>query len=288
MNEEIVKSKLALMFPDKEVKVLYRLMGGMSNYTYVVQIGDNRYTYRIPGEYSEHFVNREIEIENIKIVETLGITNKTVYFSVETGEKIAAFVEGTSLNLSQDEFPYQEVVKVLKKIHNSGLKAVNDYMPFSRLASYEDLIRSLGYVHPDAYLTTKAAFMKYRPFLDATPKVLCHGDSQPSNFVFHDGTLMTVDFEFCGNNDPLYDIACFANMKLEHGEALLHAYYPNPSKELQMRFYLWRAFQCLQWYNVATFKEMKGMSLTLHIDFKMVAEKYLEKAQMLLDKVATL
>jgi hypothetical protein len=82
MNEEIVKSKLALMFPDKEVKVLYRLMGGMSNYTYVVQIGDNRYTYRIPGEYSEHFVNREIEIENIKIVETLGITPIKQYILV--------------------------------------------------------------------------------------------------------------------------------------------------------------------------------------------------------------
>ncbi|MDD4213079.1 MAG: phosphotransferase family protein [Bacilli bacterium] len=286
MNDATVLQKLELMFPDKKVEILYRLMGGMSNYTYVVQIGSNKYTYRIPGEYSEHFVNRQVEIENIKILEPLGITNKTVYFSVETGEKLALFVEGTSLNQLQGEFPYQEVSELLKVIHESGKVATNDYDPFGRLSTYENHIKELGYVHPEAYHQTKKHFLSYKPFLDRTPKVLCHGDSQPSNFVFHEGKLMTVDFEFCGNNDPLYDIACFANMKLEHGEKLLNTYFLSPTKEEKMRFYLWRAFQCLQWYNVAIFKEMKGMSITLHIDFKMVAEKYLEKAQALLEIVA--
>jgi len=288
MNEAAVLNKLELMFPDKSVDVLYRLMGGMSNYTYVVRIGDKKYTYRIPGEFSEYFVNREIEIENINIVEPLGITNKTTYFSVETGEKIAAFEEGTSLNQLKEDFPYKEVSDLLHVIHTSGIKAANDYDPFGRLDQYETYIILLDYHHPAEYLQTKDLFFTYKSLLENTPKVLCHGDSQPSNFIYHEGYLLTVDFEFCGNNDPLYDVACFANMKLEHGERLLHVYYPNPTKNQLTRFYLWRAFQCLQWYNVAIFKEMKGMSQSLHVDFKMVAQMYLQKAQSLLEIVANI
>ena len=36
-------------------------MGGMSNYTYVVSANHKKYTYRIPGEYGEVFVNRHQE-----------------------------------------------------------------------------------------------------------------------------------------------------------------------------------------------------------------------------------
>lgn len=69
------------------VEVVERLMGGMSNYTYVVKVDDLLYTYRIPGDYSEYFVDRRIEKANIKLVESLNITNKTIYLNVDDGKK---------------------------------------------------------------------------------------------------------------------------------------------------------------------------------------------------------
>src|SRR5690606_5101783 len=125
----------------------------------------------------------------------------------------------------------------------------------------------------------------FKEFLDNTPKVLTHGDSQPSNFVLTENGILVVDFEFCANNDPIYDIACFANKRYEDGMKLLNVYYGNPSENELLRFHLWRAFQCFQWHNVATFKELVGMSKTLHIDFKKVANHYLELIKFLLDKV---
>jgi len=41
----------------------------------------------------------------------------------------------------------------------------------------------------------------------------------------------------------------------------------------------------LQWHNVALFKEIKGMSISLKIDFKIVANNYLAKAKELLKKL---
>lgn len=285
MNQEIVKSKLELLYPGKDIEVLHRLLGGMSNYTYVIKIAGKLYTYRLPGEFSQHFVNREIEINNIRLMEKLNVTNKTVYFSIETGEKVARYVEGVSLNLTKETYPYKLVSDLLKKIHNCGLLAGNDYQPFLRLNSYETLTRSLGYIHSIEYYKAKEEFLSYQKILESIPLVLCHGDSQPSNFVYHENHLITVDFEYCGNGDPIYDIACFANLKLEDGEALLKEYFPILDKNKWQRFYLWRAFQCLQWHNVALFKEIKGLSEALSINFKLVADNYLLKAQDLLYKV---
>ena len=38
-------------------------------------------------------------------------------------------------------------------------------------------------------------------------------------------------------------------------------------------------FQCLQWFNVASYKEETGMSEKLGVDFKFVAANYLKLAK---------
>jgi hypothetical protein len=59
-------------------------------------------------------------------------------------------------------------------------------------------------------------------------------------------------------------------------------------KEMKKRFYLWRAFQCFQWFNVAMFKDLVGMSETLKLDFKMIALSYLKQIEENLNKVKKL
>lgn len=276
MNEQEVLNRLQSIYPTKNIEIVHRLLGGMSNYTYVVKIDDELYTFRIPGEYSEKFVDRNIEKLNLKLISQLDITNETIYFDVESGEKVAKYVKGESVN-TLEEYPYQEISDILKKIHNSGLIAENDYNPFKRLEEYENHVIELGFVHTKQYLDIKDEFFEYKEFLESQDKVLCHGDSQPSNFVYNGNTIISVDYEFTGNNDLCYDIACFANVKLEEGLKLLDVYFNNPNKEQTLRFYLWRTFQCFQWFNVAVFKDLVGMSELLKINFKVVSDKYLEK-----------
>ena len=52
----------------------------------------------------------------------------------------------------------------------------------------------------------------------------------------------------------------------------------------EIRLYLWRIFQCFQWYNVAVFKDMYGLSEKLKIDFKAVANKYLQNIENLMNE----
>ena len=105
--------------PDK-IKIEYRLLGGMSNYTYVISHNDNWYTIRILGEGAEIFVDRKAEEHNLKEATKLGIVNETVYFNVKTGVKISKYIKG--------EYITAEELKALMQSIKSlpGVQLVNE------------------------------------------------------------------------------------------------------------------------------------------------------------------
>ena len=82
-----------------------------------------------------------------------------------------------------------------------------------------------------------------------------------------------------GNNDPIYDIATFGNGTVEEGFELLKEYAPNPSIDLMRRYYLWRIFVSLQWYNVALVKHYRGEGAIHNFNFLSVADFFLNNAK---------
>lgn len=262
----------------KDATVVSRLMGGMSNRTYIVEMEGKKYTFRIPGKKAETFVDRVDEEKNIKAVDHLGINNNTLLLDLEGGYKLAEYVEGTPLN-ELDELHLEEVATLLKTLHNSEGAFEKDYAPFERLTEYEALNDNLK----EEYFTSRDKFFEYKEYLMSLPKVMAHGDSQKSNFVIGDKCYL-LDWEFAGNNDFYYDIACFGNVDFNDAIQLLEVYLGHlPTDEEYNRLTLWRTFQCLQWHNVALYKDKIGLSEELGVDFKFVADKYLEKANNLMN-----
>jgi len=285
-HESIVKKELGAYLNKHEdkIEVKNRLKGGMSNSNYVVEVEGEFFTFRIPGKNAENFVSREIEQETLNLIKPLHIDgNLLLSMDLETGYKVSKYVPGTPLVELNPADYYEKASVVLKKLHQSGLVANNDYSPFERLKKYEDLVIKEGLVHDESYFDILNRFKVFQPYLESLPKVMCHNDSQPSNFIVTDHQeLLLVDWEFGGNNDYFYDIACFGNNDFKFAEGLLPIYLGNtPSKEDWKRLYLWRTFQCLQWHNVALYKEATGLSQELHLDFKMIAASYIVKANAL-------
>ncbi|MCU0105422.1 phosphotransferase family protein [Acholeplasma vituli] len=277
MEQEIIK--LASQILKKDVQVVERLMGGMSNYTYIIEAEGKKYTFRKPGDKAENFVSRTIERKNIDLVESLGITNHTVYLNLENGLKIAEYVNGTVLSSMPRQPHLEAVAKTLKKIHQSGLKAENDYDHLGRLAKYESYNHTLS----PRYVELKNIWLTWFEQYKKLPMVFCHGDAQPSNFIITKyNEALVVDFEFSGNNDPYYDIAQFGNIDFHDALALLDVYCNHQAtKEDKKRVIFYRMFLTLQWHQVATFKHEIGLSEKLHIPFDKVAIAYLDKAEAL-------
>ncbi len=288
-NEQLITEVCMNVFnvESKDIVVQKRLMGGMSNYTYVISIKNKLYTFRIPGKKAEKFVNRVVEKHHIELVEELDLNNKTVYLDIDSGYKIAEYIEGQPLSELNPMEYLEDAAKVLHKIHESGLKSNYDYNPLGRLKLYENHVKEYDFTHSERYLVLKQRFFDLVPtYMNKDRLVLTHGDSQISNFVVTDKDLKLMDWEFTGNNDPFYDIACFGNNDFNHALSLLPVYLKRiPEISEFNRLYFFRAFQCLQWHNVALYKEFIGLSVDLGVDFMFVANLYLDKAEKFLNSI---
>jgi thiamine kinase-like enzyme len=284
-NEKLIKTRAAQAFKvnQEEVIVKHRLLGGMSHLTYVIEIRQTLYTFRVIGKDGNLFVSRKTELENLKRIEELHINNETVYFDVKTGEKAAKYIQGTVLS-TVDYHPYlNDVAETLKKLHHSDISPESDYGLIERLNLYETYTD----IRSDKYLDLKDKWVNmYLNERLHMPKVFCHNDAQRSNIVIGKDQIYLLDWEYAGLNEFYYDIASFGNVKFEDALELLDVYLEKKAtkKEQDMvRFY--RMFQALQWHQVALRKEMVGLSEVLHFDFKALSIKYLNLAETLYNEI---
>ncbi len=264
-----------------------RLMGGMSNYTYIVAIKGQKYTFRIPGKKAEMYVDRTVEKYHIEMVESLDLNSEVVYLDLEKGYKIAHYIEGTPLNELNPTDYLEEVSNVLHKLHSSGMKSKYPYNPLERLAKYESYTFEFGFQHSERYQSLKAKLLGYASTLiQPSEYVFTHGDCQASNFVKTPDGIKLMDWEFSGNNDPLYDIACFGDFVYEYALKLLPVYLGKEPSVLEWnKVYFYMAFQALQWHNVAMYKEFIGLSIDLGFDFVKIADDYLDDATLFLNSI---
>ena len=286
--EDYIIARVDALLHNRDARIVKRLEGGMSNYTFVVESAGKKYTYRVPGKFAERFVDRDDEWYNIQQINQLALNNITNYVEVMSGEKLAEYVEGTIMS-ETDVVSYNEMsVAALKKLHGSNLQ-LKDYNAFGRLDDYEGYCREMGYTHPEEYHKLRARLEEMRQVYKQVKLVPCHCDYQPTNLVISGDKLYVLDWEFAGMNDPFYDIACYGNAGLDKALSLLASYVGHePTADELRRMFFHRAFQCLQWYNVAIFKDLVGLSKDLNMDFNQVALMFLGMTQELVEKYDSL
>ncbi len=270
-NFEITK----ILGPD--AKIISKMQGGMMNLSYLVKALDKDYILYISTPEANLMVNREKEKKDQEIIYSLGITSKNIYFDTKRGIKINEFIKGDSLN-NINEYEPKKVANLLKKLHESKILSSEDYLPFNRLLKYKKEALEVAELAEDYYKLEKV-LLANKEFLEKQKKVLSHNDAQRSNVVKGDGNeYYLIDFEFVGNNDEIYDIACFGNGLVEEGYEVLKEYFIEPTKEEKQRYYLWRIYLSLQWYLVATRKHYNGEGIKHGYNFLEVGKHFLDNA----------
>lgn len=265
----------------KNFTVLEKVSGGMMNIAYLLKDKNNKkYIIYIPTEQANEMVDRVLEKSNQNIIYELGITSKNVYFDENTGIKVNEFIEGSSID-KVDDFDYKKLAELFKKLHNSIVLSQKDYSPFVRFGEYEEEAISLHKTVSPQYEELRTFLFKYQPYLESQRLCLSHNDAQRSNIIkTNNGEYYFIDFEFSANNDPIYDISAFGNNLVSEGRKLLEFYFDNnPSENEIKRFYLWRLFISLQWYNVALTKHYRGEGDKHGFNFMDVAEHFLTNAK---------
>lgn len=258
---------------DDEIE-LNRFNIGMSNYSYLFKVNNEKYVVRVQGQDTYKFVNYYQELNSISAANNLNLTNELIYFDVNSGTKISKYIEGSHFEFFKSKFNVNTLVERLKQFHNIKNDSLLDYQLIERLNLYEsyNLKEDLN----NKYFEIKNWWIElYNKNYINRLKVFCHNDLQTVNIISNNNNIYFLDLEYAAYNDIYYDFACFE----DNAYFVLEKYFNRKIKKeeiFDIKFY--QIYQSLQWYNVALYKDKIGFSKTFNYNFLELASYFINNA----------
>lgn len=211
-DTEYISAILEKVLNTVDIKHIER-MGGLTNRTYKVIYGDGQaVVVRIPGEGTADMISRDDERKSTELACKMGIDTELFYFG-EDGTKIMHYVadsETMSAERLRKEENIQQIADIFRTLHNCGKDTGVSFEVFHMAANYEKVINQYNVEMYDDYQEIKEVVMKIKKQVDEQgqiEKVPCHNDSLCENWVYGEGKLHLIDWEYAGMNDPMWDLA---------------------------------------------------------------------------------
>jgi thiamine kinase-like enzyme len=211
---------------------------------------------RIPGAGTSEYISRENESLAARITSEIGVNAPLIYFDDRDGVQLTRFIEGgMTMNAKRfkDLGSVRRAAQSLKRVHDCGRPFRNRFELFQMIDEYLDMLAKKDAPLPDGYHDVKREAEVVRKALNARPLpiVPCHCDPLAENFLDTGKQVYVIDWEYAGNNDPMWDlgdVSVEAGFDLEQDEALLLAYFGgSPTANDRGRMVLYKAMCDLLW-----------------------------------------
>ena len=208
-------------------------LAGLTNLNY--RIGE--YVVRISGAGTSEYINRSDEEVAARSAATAGVNAEVLYFDATDGLMVTRFVDGaitmTPERFRADAGAIRRASKAMHRLHTQATPFANEYRVFEMIDDYKALLRSKSAPMPDGFDEAQAEAELGRAALVANPVPVapCHCDPLCENFLDTGETTYLIDYEYAGNNDPMWDLGDFsveAGFGPEHDAVLLEAYFEGP------------------------------------------------------------
>lgn len=188
-------------------------MGGLTNHTYHIWLDDGReYVVRIPGEGTEELIVRSDERLSTELACALDIDAQCLYFG-ENGTKVTEYIRDAvtmSAQTIREEQYLKDVALIFRKLHACGKNTGVPFEVFDMAGGYEKIIADYHVDMYEDYLAVKQQVMAIKCEIDAacdTTRVPCHNDALCENWVYGNGRMYLIDWEYAGMNDGMWDLA---------------------------------------------------------------------------------
>ncbi|MBQ1186073.1 MAG: NTP transferase domain-containing protein [Clostridia bacterium] len=242
---------------------------GMTNRSFLFSLKGKRYIMRIPGEGTDHLINRREEANVYNTIWDKHLSDDIIYINPENGYKITEFLNGARPCDPFNENDVKLCMKRLREFHNMNLKVNHIFDIFERINFYESLWTSTESQYLD-YCDTKAKVFSLKNYIDANKKDYCltHIDAVPDNFLFYkneygEEEIRLIDWEYSSMQDPHVDIAMFiiyAMYDRENAEKLIDAYFPEGvDNKTRAKIYCYISACGLLWSNWCEYKRDLGV-----------------------------
>lgn len=201
----------ALQVTPEEISHLNRLKAGMTNDSYYFELDGVGHVYREAGAGTSKMIDRTAERDISLMMSETGLSDKTVHFNPDTGDRICVFFHGARNADPLNDDEVRAGMEALRKLHALNLSCDRTFSLRAEIAKYIKLCEESHNVHkallPD-YQEVEARVERVLGYLDSTPHkwCFCHIDGVPDNMIFlPDNTLKLIDWEYAGMCDPLID-----------------------------------------------------------------------------------
>jgi len=187
-------------------------LGGLTNQVFRIDTGKDRYVLRIPGEGTEEYIDRAVEMHNAKVAARAGVSAEVIYADSATGVMLTRCIDGI-VTMTPDEFSNRDgavarAAKALERMHSCGEEFQFRFELFAMIDDYLEILDRQKAELPQGYSDVVKASQPVRQALDKNPAALapCHCDPLCENFLDNGERMWIVDWEYSGMNDPLWDL----------------------------------------------------------------------------------
>ena len=137
----------------------------MTNKSFSFKIENKKYIFRIPGEGTQDLINRKQEYEVYKAITALELSDKIIYFNLETGVKISEFIQGCYNADPHNNDDLKLCMQAARTLHNSGIQVSHVFNFRERIAYYESpprraASRPMKRPMPEGEPTGRQSFMR--------------------------------------------------------------------------------------------------------------------------------
>lgn len=247
-----------------EIKNITVLKKGMTNRSFLFECQNQKYIMRIPGEGTDHLINRREEADVYQALENRQICDDVLYMNPDNGYKITAYLEDATNCDAENWDEVEACMTKLREFHELNLTVDHRFDIFGQIDFYESLWNGEKSYFKD-YETTKTAIFELKKWIDTLEKneTLVHIDAVPDNFLFTKDGIRIIDWEYAGMQDPHVDIAMFCIYSLysrEQVDHLIDLYFKGDvSPIIRTKIYAYIASAGLLWSNWCEYKRSLGI-----------------------------
>ena len=208
-------------------------LGGLTNRNYLLGTPKGKFVLRIPGEGTSEYISRKYEAHAARVTSDIGVNAPLIYFDEADGVQLAGFIEGAqTMNVERfkDLGSVRRSAEALRKVHDCGKLFLNRFELFQMIDEYLGILEKKSAPLPDGYHDVKREAESVRRALGvrSLPLTPCHCDPLAENFLDTGQMVHVIDWEYAGNNDPMWDlgdVSVEAAFGPEQDEVLLEAYF---------------------------------------------------------------
>ncbi len=212
---------------------------------------------RIPGVGTEEFIDRSVEAFNAKQAELAGVSAKIIHSDPASGIMISRCIDRittmTPALFKATQGSPARAGAAFRRLHNSGGKFEFRFELFNMIDEYLDILDTKDINMPEGYHDVVDAAHPIKAALEKNPGRLCpcHCDPLCENFLDDGVKMWIVDWEYSGQNDPLWDLG---DLSVEGGfdetqdMEMLRAYCNGePDRDTIARMVIYKAMCDLLW-----------------------------------------